>query len=85
MSKSNNTTTTNTTIKVEEIKGDIMDKSTTKKRSAFSNVVRNENTDNGGFDIGAAADIGLRALVTATCGVLLYKNLLSDDTPAAGK
>ena len=62
--------------------GDTMNNSTTtnNKRSAFSNTVRSQASNSGGFDFSSAADIGLKSLVAATCGVVLYKTLASDSS-----
>jgi len=50
------------------------------KRSAFSSTVRAQAASSGGFDFSSAADIGLKSLVAATCGVVLYKTLASDSS-----
>ena len=47
------------------------------KRHAFDSSLR--DAAGGGFNLSSAADIGLKSLVAATCGVVLYKTLTGDS------
>ena len=56
--------------------GDNMEQSV--KKSAFDDETRKSNAFES-FSVATAADIGLKSLVAATCGVILYKQLKSDS------
>lgn len=47
------------------------------KRAAFDKNTR-ANTESS-FNVAVVADIGLKALVATTCGVMLYKTLSADS------
>lgn len=49
------------------------------KRSAFDTTTRMKAATDDGFNLSSAADIGLKVLVGATCGVVLYKTIKSDS------
>ena len=68
------TTTTHNTDNVNVNDGDNMT-----KRSAFDPATRKHATADDGFNLSSAADIGLKVLVGATCGVVLYKTIKSDS------
>ncbi|MEC8306244.1 MAG: hypothetical protein VXZ72_00080 [Chlamydiota bacterium] len=49
------------------------------KRTAFDDAVRH-TPDGAGFNLASAADIGLKSLIAATCGVVIYKTFASNDS-----
>lgn len=61
----------------QKLNGDNMKQTTTTKRSAFDTTTRHNSVSS--FNVSTAADIGLKSLVAATCGVVLYKQLKSDS------
>jgi len=70
-------TNTNTTNTTNSTSGETMNDQA--KRSAFNNVVR-ETASGDSFNLASAADIGLKSLVAATCGVVIYKTFASNDS-----
>ena len=69
MTNTNNTDTNNTDTMTDR-----------EKRAAFASALRDE-AGGGGFDVSDVADIGLKSLVAATCGVVLYKTIFSSSAP----
>jgi hypothetical protein len=49
------------------------------RRSAFDASTRSLADKDDGFNLTSAADIGLKTLVAATCGVVLYKSFADNS------
>lgn len=70
------TTAPNTTPNTNNTGDEMNNTQNTNRRSAFDNTTR--SMADASFNMTDAADIGLKTLIAATCGVVLYKSFTDD-------